>query len=88
MVRRRPGIALVVSGACCAASDADPERARRGTDEETDWRGALEAAAATTALRAAAASMVGVARLLSIVTCCSFDFLQFLMPVLLNRASR
>ena len=56
---RRPGIALVVSGACCAAaSDAEAERARIGTDDETDRWGAVEAAAATTALRAAA-SMVG-----------------------------
>ena len=64
---RRPGIALVVSGVCCAASDAEVERARRGTDDETDdetarW-GAVEAAAATTALRAAA-SMVAVCKVL------------------------
>ena len=55
---RRPGIALVVSGACCAAaSDAEAERARRGTDDETVRWGAVKAAAATT-LRAVA-SMVG-----------------------------
>lgn len=75
---RRPGIALVVSGGCCAAaSDAEAERARRGTDDETVRWGALEAAAAMT-LRAVA-SMVGTGFQVLLGAWCSFSPLFLLM---------